>query len=117
MSAEQDRQISERVHTRERVEIVAHVSFRRINQNRAEPDDVIAGNERAGALVVKTEVPARMTRSVERAQLDLRFTAKFQNLFVFDETIDIDLALKRFAGSAMSSNLRACTVLVFQMII
>ena len=53
VSAKKDREIWYRAHPFERIKVVAHVTFRRIDQDRTKSDYVVTGKQRAGALVVK----------------------------------------------------------------
>src|SRR3977135_4390298 len=80
VSTKKDRNIWQRAHSLERVEIIAHVAFGRIYQDRAKSDDVVAGDQRAGPIVVKAEMPARMSGSVNSAQCDRRLAGQFQHL-------------------------------------
>ena len=72
MTAKDDRQIGQGRMRSSECEIVAHVSFRRIDEDRAKTDDVVAGNQCAGAFLVKTKVTACVAGRVHRAQPNLR---------------------------------------------
>src|SRR5207248_7645671 len=67
MRAEEDGQMRERAQAFERVEIISHIAFGRIYQNRTDADDVVARHKRARPLLVETEMPARVTRRVQSA--------------------------------------------------
>ena len=53
MAAEQNRQIRQSAHAFQRIKILAHIPFRRVDQNRSVSDDIVAGKQTARAFVVK----------------------------------------------------------------
>src|SRR6266404_3400275 len=101
MSAEQDREIRQRSHSLERIQIVAHVSVLRVDQDRAEADNVVAGNQRACSFIVKAELSASMSGREHRAQFDLRLVLQFQYLTIFYASIDAELISQRVRSQTM----------------
>src|SRR5260370_31179165 len=83
VSPKQHAEIWELPHSLKRGKIVAHVSFRWIDQHRAKPDNVISGNERPDSLVVEAEVPTRMTRAMQSTQTDRRFAINHEHFVIF----------------------------------
>src|SRR2546425_12345085 len=84
MSAKQDRQIAERAHARERCKVIAHVSFWRIDQHGPIADDVIAGNQRASAVIMEAKVAERMSGCGQRPQRDARRAVALNQLYILE---------------------------------
>src|SRR5262245_5540246 len=85
----------------QRSQVVFHIAFGRRDDDRAESDDAIPGEQAPRALFVKTEVAARMARSPHRAQPPCQSRRALRDFYyfpVFDEAVYANLAADGFGG-------------------
>src|ERR1044072_2882918 len=94
MPTKQDRQIRQRAHAVERVEIVAHIAFRRINQHGTDAEDVIAGQKRAAICVVKTDMTTCVTGCVQRCESDRWYAREPDLVATADALIAVDIGAR-----------------------
>src|SRR6185503_18411869 len=81
-----------------------HISFGRINHNRAYADDKIPGDDRAGDLFIKAQMPARVTRRMKRAKPPARLAFDLNQLVVFNVSVNRHRVLDPFSSVSMRSH-------------
>src|SRR6185295_3499334 len=87
VAAKQNRQVRKRTQALECFHIIDHVSFGRVNQDRAKTENIISGQKNSSIGIVKTKMTACVARSVQRAKVNGGFAMQSQKLTVLNQVI------------------------------
>src|SRR5262245_61893270 len=100
----QHRQFRQREQPMKRIEVLLHVSLRRIDHDGSDADYQIASYYCAGDFFVEAEMSARMPWSMKSPQPPTWITLDLDQVVVFDEPVDLHHVLDRLGRQSMSGH-------------